>query len=252
MILAITENIAQAFNMISGAAMLAVKLDKRFTLSINSADSNETNKACEILAGIKEKPVELNVVANESKSIAEICEQHDALFLFLQLSERKRSKIQRTLNECRNLRIPYILFSDSYNPFDVSKIIVPVSFLEEEIEKAQFASAFGRFCNTKVILLQAADFGSKAATTISKMNELFSKFSFKWETIRARKDSFKVDAEALSMAEKIGSGLVIVSSSRDYGLDDIIFGPKEMHLIKKSTLPVMLVNPRGDLYTLCD
>ncbi len=84
------------------------------------------------------------------------------------------------------------------------------------------------------------------------MTELFSKFNFSWETIRARKDSFKVNSEALTLAEQTNAGLIIVSASRDYGLDDIIFGPKEMHLIKKSGIPLMLVNPRGDLYTLCD
>ena len=35
-------------------------------------------------------------------------------------------------------------------------------------------------------------------------------------------------------------------------LDDIIFGPKEQHMVKKSEKPVLLVNPRGDLYALCD
>jgi hypothetical protein len=174
------------------------------------------------------------------------------LFLFVQLKKKKRSEIQNILNNCRQLRIPYILFSNEYKFINLNKVIVPVSFLEEEIEKTQFATAFGRFCNAHIILLQSADYGSKAATTISKMTELFSKFNFSWETIRARKDSFKVNSEALTLAEQTNAGLIIVSASRDYGLDDIIFGPKEMHLIKKSGIPLMLVNPRGDLYTLCD
>jgi len=46
--------------------------------------------------------------------------------------------------------------------------------------------------------------------------------------------------------------MIIVSASRDYGLDDILFGPKEYHVVKKSDIPVLLVNPRGDLYALCD
>jgi len=58
--------------------------------------------------------------------------------------------------------------------------------------------------------------------------------------------------EAVAKAEKEKYGIVLLSASRDYGLDDIIFGPKERHLIQKSTVPVLLVNPRGDLYALCD
>jgi hypothetical protein len=252
MILALTDNITQSFNMISSAALLATKFDKKFTVCIHTADNEQLEKAGEILNEIAVKPEKINVVTSNSVSISDICEQYEALFLFVHLKIRKRSEIQNILNNCRQLRIPYILFSNDFKHIDLSKIIVPVSFLEEEIEKAQFASAFGRFSNAHIILLQAADYGSKAATTISKMTEIFSKFNFSWETKHARKDSFKVDSEALTLAEQTNAGLIIVSASRDYGLDDIIFGPKEMHLIKKSEIPVMLVNPRGDLYTLCD
>jgi hypothetical protein len=252
MILALTDNTTQSFNMILSAAMLATKLGKKFTICIHKADNDQTEKTREILNEITVKPKKIIVVTSNSESFSDICEQHEALFLFIQLKKRKRSEIQNILNNCRQLRIPYILFSNDYQPINLNKIIVPVSFLEEEFEKAQFASAFGRFCNAHIILLQAADYGSKAAITTSKMTELFSKFNFSWETKHARKGSFKVDSEALTLAEQTNAGLIIVSASRDYGLDDIIFGPKEMHLIKKAGIPVMLVNPRGDLYTLCD
>nr|MBP7369599.1 universal stress protein [Paludibacteraceae bacterium] len=68
----------------------------------------------------------------------------------------------------------------------------------------------------------------------------------------AQSDSFKIDKEAIEKAVEMGAGLVIISASRDYGLDDILFGPKELHLIRKSPVPLLLVNPRSDLYALCD
>ena len=129
---------------------------------------------------------------------------------------------------------------------------MPVSFLEEEVEKAQFASAFGRFCGSEVALLQANDYGSKAARNVERMKELFIKFSFTFSIRKAKKDSFKVDMESVQLAERENYGLLIASASREYGLDDIIFGPKERHMVKKSVKPVLLVNPRGDLYALCD
>ena len=61
-----------------------------------------------------------------------------------------------------------------------------------------------------------------------------------------------MEAESIQEAEKEQAGMIIVSASRDYGLDDILFGPKEYHVVKKSDIPVLLVNPRGDLYALCD
>ena len=66
------------------------------------------------------------------------------------------------------------------------------------------------------------------------------------------KSTKKIEMEAVNIAETKQVGLIIVSASRDYGLDDILFGPKESHVVKKSNIPVLLVNPRGDLYALCD
>ena len=84
------------------------------------------------------------------------------------------------------------------------------------------------------------------------MKELFDKFDFKYTLDKGTKDSFKVEAESIQVAEKEHAGIIIVSASRDYGLDDLLFGPKEYHVVKKSSVPVLLVNPRGDLYALCD
>jgi nucleotide-binding universal stress UspA family protein len=84
------------------------------------------------------------------------------------------------------------------------------------------------------------------------MQSLFDKFDFKYTLEKATKDSFKVEKESVQVAEVLHAGMIIVSASRDYGLDDILFGPKEYHVLKKTTIPVLLVNPRGDLYALCD
>ena len=130
--------------------------------------------------------------------------------------------------------------------------MVPVTFLEEEYEKAQFASAFGRFYGSQVLLLQANDYGSKAGRTVEKISALLDKFQVAYRVERARGDSYKVEREAVRRAADEGYGLVLLSASRDYGLDDLLFGPKEQHLLRHSSVPILLINPRGDLYALCD
>ena len=145
-----------------------------------------------------------------------------------------------------------MFFKDSFPELSTKKVILPIGFLEEELEKGQFASAFGRFCNSEIKMLLANDYGSKATTNAKKMTLLFDKFQLNYTLEKAIKDSFKVEAESITVAEKEQGGIIIVSASRDYGLDDILFGPKEYHIVKKSTIPVLLVNPRGDLYALCD
>jgi hypothetical protein len=172
--------------------------------------------------------------------------------MFIQLSNNKSKTIRQHLNACRQLRIPYILFKDSFTNFNLSKVLVPVCFLEEEVEKAQFASALGRFCKSEILLLQANDYGSKAAINTERIKELLVTFNLNYSIQKADNDSFSIDKDSVKLAENGGFGLILLTASREYGLDDLIFGAKELHRVKASITPIMLINPRADLYALCD
>ena len=242
MILTYIHNISTAETLIKSASQLAVQLGKNF--AVYQAGSQEISP--NIL------PESTQVIEPSSENLSEICEKNDISFLFIQLTVDNGKTIRKMLNDCRELRIPYVFFKDDFQPLQMSKVLVPVNFLEEELEKAQFASAFGRFCQSEIHVLQANDYGSKAAANVQRMKELFDKFEFQVVIEKAKKDSFAVEKEAVERAPDENAGIIIVSASRDYGLDDIIFGSKEYHLIRKSSVPLLLVNPRGDLYALCD
>ncbi|MFZ4724668.1 MAG: hypothetical protein ACOYMD_04415 [Paludibacter sp.] len=246
MILVQIQQFSTSKTLLQSAARLAGQLGKSFAVLIVAEDENELKK---LLNDCKIFNYQVFIIDN-SKSLAEVCEANEVSFLFIQISDNKL--IRKQLNECRDLRIPYLFYKDSFGSLDLKKVILPIGFLEEELEKAQFASAFGRFCGSEVKMLLANDYGSKAAKNAEKMIELFDKFDFKYTLEKATKDSFKVEAESIQVAESEGGGIIIISASRDYGLDDILFGPKEYHIIRKSSVPVLLVNPRGDLYALCD
>jgi len=192
------------------------------------------------------------IAESEIENICEFCEEVEASFLLVQLSDNKTNTVQKYLNACRDLRIPYVFWKNDFITFEAKKILVTVTFLEEEIEKAQFAAAFGRFFATQITVLQANDYGSKAKTTVEKMCAFFNKFSLNYTIKPAKKDSFKLAKEAVEIAKTENFDLLLISASRTYGLDDVIFGPPERKTIINSEIPVILVNPRADLYTLCD
>jgi hypothetical protein len=253
MVLIHIQQINTATVLVQSAFKLAIQLGKTFGILsfVNSDELIESGiKDLKRLNGLSDV---LYFVRNaNTQSLADVCEEVDASFLFIQLPDNQVKSIRRNLNSCRDLRIPYLFHKDSFAALDLTKVMLPVGFLEEELEKAQFASAFGRFCGSEIKMLLANDYGSKAATNANRMISLFDKFDFRYTLEKATKDSFKVEAESIQIAEKEKAGMVIVSASRDYGLDDILFGPKEYHIVRKSQVPVLLVNPRGDLYALCD
>ena len=253
MVLIKIQQVTTVAILIESASKLATQLGKTFGV-LSFVENDELIE--ENLNSLKNLNGLINAalfVRNSTKNtLSEVCDEVEASFLFIQLVDNKSKSIRNQLNICRDLRIPYLFYKDSFPAIDLTNVILPIGFLEEELEKAQFASAFGRFCGSEIIMLLANDYGSKAATNADKMKSLFDKFDFTYTLVKATKDSFKVETEAIQVAENKQAGIIIVSASRDYGLDDILFGPKEYHVVKKSLVPVLLVNPRGDLYALCD
>jgi len=179
-------------------------------------------------------------------------EKAEASMVIFQLSENAGyNKVQPFLKMTRELRVPYIFTKPYFLPVSLTKVLVPVTFLVEDREKGPFSSSFGRFFKSQVLLMPAKDYGSKAQQNTNAICTLLDKFSLDYEFIPAKKDSFKVELEAVRQADELDAGMVLISASREYGLDDIIFGPKELACINEATVPVMLINPRADLYVLC-
>jgi len=249
MILTLTNEISNAEKLLKSAYSLSQQLEKEFAVLV--ASDTEKKQITEMLPQVPN----IRFIGDEfdESRIADICEKYEVSFLFIQWNDSSKKKIlQKQLNACRELRIPYVFFKNSFDELQPKKVLVPVSFLEEEYEKAQFAAAFGRFYGANITILLAKDYGSKARVTAGKMTTLFEKFNLDVTHEQGEKDSFKIEYEAIENAKRESFGIVLVTASRDYGLDDILFGPKELHLILKSTVPLLIVNPRGDLYALCD
>ena len=139
-------------------------------------------------------------------------------------------------------------------------ILVPVTMLEEEVYKAELCTYLARKTGAEIVLLKPNDFGSKAKTNIDRMiTHIRSVAERTGDTIRYRveegiKDSFSLYSEAAEMTHNPNAhyGALILTASREYGLDDWLFGPKERSAIRRSVVPVILINPREDLFSLCD
>ena len=181
--------------------------------------------------------------------VADVVEQLDASLLVVELTNKL--SVQIYLDAFRALRIPYLFVRAGQKP-NFEKVALPISFLIEDKEKGPFAAAFGRFFKSQLIIFQPKDYGTKALQNIDAIKTLLDSFQLNYEVRKASKDSNGVEREAANWAASGEAGLVLVSASREYGLDDLLFGSKERKMITRTNVPIMLINPRGDLYTLCD
>lgn len=167
--------------------------------------------------------------------------------------------IQQHLNACREERRPYVFVTDTMRTISqLHRILVPVTMLEEEIYKSEICTYLARKTGATVVLLQAHDYGQKAKLNLDKIiTHIRSVQERTGETIRyeveqGRKDSFALGREAAERQRDFGHQLLLLTASREYGWDDLLFGPAERRVIRRSQVPVMLVNPRADLFSLCD
>ena len=175
-----------------------------------------------------------------------------------------RRGVQRALDVCREERRPYVITTPlTSNLSPLTSILVPVTMLEEEVYKAEICTYLARKTGAHLILLRANDYGSKAKrntqriiTHIQTIAERTGE-TITYEERVAKGDSFHIHKElhtytSLPFREGTGVGLILLTASREYGLDDWLFGPPEHYVIRHSQVPVMLVNPRADLFSLCD
>ncbi len=201
-------------------------------------------------------------------------------------SDGTRRGVQQVLDACREERRPYVVLkeqgtrskelrhiSNNSDSIDInldslflspeSNILVPVTMLEEEVYKAEICTYLARKTGAHLILLRANDYGSKAKQNTQRIITHIQTIAERtgdnitYEERVAKGDSFHIHKElhtytSLPFRKGTGVGLIILTASREYGLDDWLFGPPEQYVIRHSPVPVMLVNPRADLFSLCD
>ena len=184
-----------------------------------------------------------------------------------------RRGVQQVLDACREERRPYVITtpnslitsSPSRPPKGkleraLTSILVPITMLEEEVYKAEICTYLARKTGGHLILLRANDYGRKAKqntqriiTHIQTIAERTGE-TITYEERVAKGDSFHIHKELhrYPITDNRYPDLILLTASREYGLDDWIFGPPEQYVIRHSQVPVMLVNPRADLFSLCD
>ena len=175
----------------------------------------------------------------------------------LEFCDNSRRKVQHVLDTCREERRPYLITTPlTSNLSTLTSILVPVTMLEEEVYKAEICTYLARKTGAHLILLRANDYGSKAIkntqriiTHIQTIAERTGK-PITYEERIAKGDSFHIHKELHNYPADFQ--LILLTTSREYGLDDWLFGPPEQYVIRHSKVPVMLINPRADLFSLCD
>ncbi|MBP5319020.1 MAG: universal stress protein [Paludibacteraceae bacterium] len=239
------------------AALFAQGFEKGLALvSLAETNSPAFTAAAEAFFADAPYPYLCEACTASTEDLCALSERTESPMLFIEINPKGRfGSSMYWFKALRELRIPFVLTKTGMEIRSFAQVLVPVCYLVEEKEKGPYTANMGRFLKSHIRLLQARDYGTKAQRNVNDITALYDKFSgseaVSYEVIPAKKDSFKVEREAAARCHEFGADMLVISTSRDYGLDDLIFGPKEQHVFRESPVPVMCINPRGDLYVLC-
>jgi hypothetical protein len=165
------------------------------------------------------------------------------------------SKLSKTIQRSP---IPFLLIdTNSTTISDYKKIIFPVDLRRETKDAALWASYFARFNKSGINVLVANEINKdnrKGVTkNITSIKQLFVKLKIGIKFFKGKENSFKIQFEALNVALSSNSDLIIILGSSFISIFDLIIGLPEKKIIKKAgILPVLIINPRKDMYILCD
>lgn len=217
------------------------------TVAVLSIENNAlptAHKVANTIAEVMKFSIE-EVGREDFALLDEWVESHDAALVVIGVNQK--TKIQPILDMTRGLRVPY-LFVRQGQEFTCRQIALPVTRFLEDREKGPYCGSFARNFDSSITIFKPKDYGSAARQNIESIGNLLKTMNLKFNVTEGRKDSSGIEMEAVAS----DCDLCIIGASRDYGLDDIIFGPKERKILKHAKVPVLVVNPRGDLYPLCD
>ena len=180
------------------------------------------------------------------------------MVIFPQMPLGNFIKEMKFMLHVRKLRLPYMILQpeNADKKWKSQTVIVPVGFRRTDKEAAIWASYFARFNNSKIIILFAKE-KDAVADRDTRMNvrfmlNLFQDLKITPEVVAGKSSSGKLHNEAVIMANEQENSLVLITSTKHYGIEHYVFGSMELQTIKnKQKIPVLCVNPRKDLYVLC-
>jgi nucleotide-binding universal stress UspA family protein len=161
------------------------------------------------------------------------------------------------VTEYRELRIPLLIVQNKMPDAQTFRqIILPVDFSKESKEKASWAGYFSKLNHSAITIIHTSYsddfFATQLRNNLILIKKLFNTLNAAFEIHKAEKVRYGIDRYGVAYAKMKGAGMIIIMTTKEMGIDDFFLGPREKRIItNEDQLPVMMINPRDDLYVPC-
>jgi hypothetical protein len=161
------------------------------------------------------------------------------------------------VGDYRSLRIPLLVVQNKMPEASVFKhIMLPIDFQKESKEKASWAGYFSKLYQSFITVTHTeyrdGFLAVQLRNNLMLVKKLFNTLGTLYEFHKADKVRNGIDRYTISYAKIKGAGMIIITTTKDWGFDDYLMGPIEKKIItNEDQLPVMMINPRDDLFVPC-
>lgn len=173
-------------------------------------------------------------------------------------SKNKANSPKILLDNLYTSRIAYFVDNiENTNPLNFDNIILTLENFRESKEKVLWASYFGRFVNSEITIYyhkyKDEYFQKQLKFNIAFAAKMFKNFSLNYNYFDSENTKTFVDHQAIQFAKEENASLVICQTTKNKDWTNTLFGLNEYKTIQnKENIPILFVNPREDLFILCE
>ena len=170
--------------------------------------------------------------------------------------QKSPSNPKTVIKNFATCKIAWLTVQPNIQP-NYQQIAITVDFHRESKEKYVWASYFARFNKSLIHVLyqEYKDNGlhMKWYNNMRFLHKLYTNLEITFSPHPIQGDSASVDKDALPFMKQHNINLLVTVTTKEKDVFDQLFGAAENRIIKNSQqIPILFLNPREDIYVLCD
>lgn len=175
-----------------------------------------------------------------------------------QTKEKKNPiSINNITNNFYSSRLAYLLFSKPFQDTPFSDVILSMNALKEAKEKILWASYFGRFSSSRIVIFyhryKDTYLQKQLNLNIGFARKMFRKFNIQTLNAHTLNTRTNEDVQAMSYAKQNSSSLCIFQTTKNKSIIELFTGLPEKKAMKRlQNAPILFLNPRDDLFIMCE
>lgn len=175
-------------------------------------------------------------------------------------NERQKNKADNPsvlLRNMENSRTAYLICNQKQSVVDYQKVLLTLNNARESKEKTLWASYFARFFDSEITLFyhtyKDAFYQKQLNLNLAFARKMLGQFNIIPSNHKSEDRKKLLDLQALDYADKENYGVIICQTTKNKSFFDMIKGLEEVKVLKKlKDKPILFLNPRDDLFVLCE